>query len=284
MIRVRKLRRMLLMEKPVIVQGEDPAAYTALLESLTAEYQPETQMQQIIVMEAARAAWELARANREFDKSQHKLYGQQENMGEWNAAQQAEFERMLRYRTRAERAYNRGLQAVEHLRKLHLQAEQRAFWENLQAERLALSKQRLKLATERMRKASEPKSAPKEKDEPAPVDRFPRALVHLYQIIEIRILDGNLSIRSHPATQDLFVNADLSQEGAQVRRCFEFPDGIPAEYAWINGPDIQRNGIVWKQTFENVYLWRTHVEREDATAPGHFLPRVYDQPGNDSAR
>jgi hypothetical protein len=87
--------------KPVILQDEDPAAFTILLESLTAEYQPETQMQQIIVMEAARAAWELTRANREFDKSQHKLYDQQPNMHEWDAAQQSEFERMLRYRTRA---------------------------------------------------------------------------------------------------------------------------------------------------------------------------------------
>jgi hypothetical protein len=35
------------------VQGEDPATFDTLLESLTAEYQPETQMQQIIVGEAA---------------------------------------------------------------------------------------------------------------------------------------------------------------------------------------------------------------------------------------
>jgi hypothetical protein len=265
---------MLPTEKPVILQGEDPEAFTALLESLTAEYQPETQMQQIIVGEAARAAWELARANREFDKSQHKLYGRQPDMCEWNAAQQAEFERMLRYRTRAERAYARALQAVEHLRKLHLQAEQRAFWENLQTERLDLSKQRLKLATERMRKASEPKADPKEKNDPAPVDRFPLALVHVCQVIEIRILDGSLSIRSHPATEDLFVDADRSQVGAEVRRTFEFPDGIPAEYAWINGPDIEHSGIRWLQYFENVNLWRAHVAREAATAPGHFLPRV----------
>ncbi|HEY1945564.1 MAG TPA: hypothetical protein VGG97_01060 [Bryobacteraceae bacterium] len=70
------------------------------------------------------------------------------------------------------------------------------------------------------------------------------------------------------------MDADQSQVGAQVRRRFEFPDGVPAEYAWINGPDIQRNGIVWRQVFENVHVWRAHVEREAATAPGHFLPRV----------
>jgi hypothetical protein len=268
----------------LIVKGEDATAFTMLLESLTAEYQPETQMQHIIVGEAARAAWELARANREFDKSQFKLYGQQPDMCEWNAAQQSVFERMLRYRTRAERAYGRRLQAVEYLRKLHLQAQQRAFWENLQLERLALSQQRLQLATERMQKASEPKAErKKEEDEPTSVSRWPVPILHLYQTIEIRILDGNLSIRSHPATEDLLRDADESGPDVGVRRCFEFPDGIPAEYAWINGPDILRNGIIWKQVFEDVHLWRAHVEREAATAPGHFLPRTYDQPGNDPA-
>jgi hypothetical protein len=124
-----------------------------------------------------------------------------------------------------------------------------------------------------MRKASEPKADPKEKEEPTPIDRFPRALVHICQVIEIRILDGNLSIRSHPATEDLFVDADQSQVGAEVRRTFEFPDGVPAEYAWIKGPEIKRSGIRWLQYFENVHLWRAHVEREAATAPGHFLPK-----------
>jgi hypothetical protein len=238
-------------------------------------------MQQIIVMEAARAAWELARANREFDKSQHKLYGQQPDMHEWDAAQQAEFERMLRYRTRAERAYGRGLQAVEHLRKLHLQAEQRAFWENLQAERLALSKQRLNLAVARMQKAVEPKVNRKEAEKLAQEEEkaarrrlWAEKPVLLSQIIEIRVLDGVTSIRTRPLTEDMLQTAARADTNAYVLRRFEFPDGVPAEYAWINGPDIRHAGIVWEQSFKNVHLWRAHVEREAATAPGHFLPRV----------
>ncbi|HEY1948674.1 MAG TPA: hypothetical protein VGG97_16815 [Bryobacteraceae bacterium] len=198
------------MQKPVIVKGEDPEAFTALHESLTAEYQPETQMQQIIVMEAARAAWELARANREFDKSQQKFYDRQENMHEWDAAQQAEFERMFRYRTRAERAYARGLQAVEYLRKLRLQAEQRAFWENLQTERLELSKQRLDLAVARMQKASEPKVNRKEAEKLAQEEEkaarrrlWAEEPVPLSQIIEIRMLDDGTSIQTHPLAEDM---------------------------------------------------------------------------------
>jgi hypothetical protein len=265
----------------LIVQGEDPAAFTALLESLTSEYQPETQMQQIIVGEAARAAWELARANREFDKSQTKLYGQQPDMCEWDAAQQSEFERMLRYRTRAERAYGRALQAVEYLRKLHLQAEQRAFWENLQAERLELSKQRLNLAVARMQKASEPKvnrneaeKLAQEEEKAARRRLWAETPVPLSQIIEIRVLDGVTAIRIHPLAEDMLQSAARADPHAQVVRRFEFPHGVPAEYAWMNeSPDIGRDGIVWEQRFFTVNAWRAHVAREAATAPGHFLPK-----------
>jgi hypothetical protein len=263
----------------LIVQGEDPAAFTALLESLTAEYQPETQMQQIIVTEAARAAWELARANREFDKSQHKLYGQQPDMCEWNTAQQAEFERMLRYRTRAERAYSRGLRAVEHLRKLHLQAEQRAFWENLQAEHLALSKQRLNLAVARMQKASEPKVNPKEAEKLAQEEEkaarrrlWAEKPAPLLQSIEMHMLDDVISIRTHPLADDMLRYAVRAEPGTQVIRCFEFPDGVPAQYAWMNeSPCILHQGIVWEQHFFTAQAWRAHVNRE--AAAGQYLPK-----------
>jgi hypothetical protein len=237
----------------LIVKGEDPAAFAALLESLIAEYQPETEGQHITVHEAARAAWELARANREFDKSQHKLYKQQPNMREWNAEQQAEFERMLRYRTRAERSYGRGLKAVEYLRKLHLQAQQRAFWENLQTERLALSKQRLQLSISRLKKATKPNQRPKEK---AAAAQPSSGFVHF----------------THSLTEDQREQTDLSTAAAQAVHRFEFPDGVPAAHALVNAPDIQHKQVAWEQRFETLYALRANVNRVAASAPGHFSP------------
>jgi hypothetical protein len=257
----------------LIVKGEDAAAFTTLLESLTAEYQPETQGQQITVNEAARAAWELARAHREFDKSQSALYREQENMRDWNPTQQSEFERMLRYRTRAERAYGRALKAAEYLRKLHLQAQQRVFWENLQQEHLTLAKQRLKLSATRIQSTQQTREAAKEKNQPAASPKWPTQIAHLSQVIEIRIIDGTITIEIHPQADDMHLLADHSELGAQVLRRFEFPDGVPAEYAWVNGPGIRRCGIVWEQHFWNVDQWRAHVAREGAT-PGRYLPKV----------
>jgi hypothetical protein len=254
----------------LIVPGEDPDAFTALLENLTAEYQPETQMQQIIVNEAARAAWELARANREFDKSQHELHAKQANMREWDLAQQAEFERMLRYRTKAERTFTRRWQAAEQLRKLHLQAQQRAFWQNLQQEQLSLSKQRLQLSTARMQRAAQPK----------PADKFPEAtkwptnIIHLSQIIEVSIQEGIPSLIVYPSPAQMLQRADTAEVGAQVLRRFEFPNGIPPEFAWVHGPCIRRHGIVWEQHFATVEAWRAHTDREEAAEPYRYLPKL----------
>jgi hypothetical protein len=258
----------------LIVEGESLADFNALLESLTSEFHPETEMQEITVRQAARAAWDLARVNREFDKSQQKLYRECPDMRAWNTAQQAEFERMLRYRTKAERAYYRAGEAVEYLRKRRLHTAERAYWENLQNEKLGISKERLKLSAVRVRQtsareANEPKEARGGTGRPAP---WPAPLVHLSQLIEVRISEGVTSIRVHPLAHEMHQHAASAAPGAQVIRRFEFPDGVPAEYAWVNEPDMRRSGIVWTQHFASVEAWRAHVDWEAAAANGGFLP------------
>jgi hypothetical protein len=151
----------------LIVPGEGQSEFDALLESLIAEYQPETRMQQIRVHEAARATWELQRAHREFDKSQVRLYNEQPNMCDWSPKQQAEEHRMSRYRTRAERAYHRALHSVECLRTMRLRAEQRAYWENLQDAKLDLSERRLQHSVNRFEQTAAPQAANKAA-QPAP--------------------------------------------------------------------------------------------------------------------
>jgi hypothetical protein len=159
--------------KSLIVPGENQSEFDALLESLIAEYRPETDMQQIRVNEAARATWELQRAHREFDKSQVRLYSEQPNMWDWTPKQQAEEVRMSRYRTRAERSYHRALQSVECLRTMRLRAEQRAYWENLQDAKLDLSERRLQLTADRFEQTATPQT-PKQAAQPKRVKPMPQ--------------------------------------------------------------------------------------------------------------
>ncbi len=135
--------------KLLILPTESTEEFATLHASLIAEYQPSTEMQNQTVDEAARAVWELRRINREFDKTQKKLYGQQPNMSDWTPPQHAEYERMLRYRTRAERTHTRSLKSLEYLRTLRIRAEQRAFWESVQLAKLDISERRLQQAAQR---------------------------------------------------------------------------------------------------------------------------------------
>jgi hypothetical protein len=262
--------------KILILHGEDANELHALLTSLTAEYQPETEMQQTLITNAARGAWELARINREFDKSQEKLYDANPDMHAWDAAAQSELDRMSRHRTAAQRSYDRALQRVEFLRKLRVQSEQRAFSESLHTERLSLSKQRLKLSTTRLKQSeakTETQTGTVAKDQATRAITWPTAIVNLSQVIEVRVTDGVVSTRIHPRREDMHHAADRSQVGAQVLRRFEFPNGIPAEYAWVNEPDIYcRAGLIWEQRFPTVQAWRAHVAWEALAGNGHFLP------------
>jgi hypothetical protein len=235
-------------------------------------------MQKTTVMQAARSVWHLARVNREFDKSQQNLFKKQADMFEWNAAQHAEFERMSRYRTRAERAHRRAWQGVEALRKLQLQASQRTFWENLQQERLDLSKQRLQLSAARLEQTAQQKEQAQKEKEPKEKDKTTKSNpwhepLHLLQEIEIRLLDGIVSHHIYPQPDDMQQRATRADAGVGVRRCFEFPDGIPAEYAWVNQSDIIRKGIVWEQFFDSIEDWRAHLALESAAGPDRYLPK-----------
>jgi hypothetical protein len=187
---------------------------------------------------------------------------------------------MFRYRTKAERTYGRRLQAAEYVRKLHLQAQQRVYWENLQDEKLALAKQRLKLSTERVKDSNVKDSKEKEKEKPAAPIQWHKKFVPLYQTIEIRPLDGAISILRYPEIDDMLARADRAHPATEVVRCFEFPDGIPAEYAWVQGPDVSNSGIVWEQSFVTIAAWRAHEEKEAIESPGHYLPRNRE-PGAD---
>jgi len=122
-----------------------------------------------------------------------------------------------------------------------------------------------------LEKAKEEK---KEKDKPAKAISWPAQIVPFSQVIEIRVLEGAISMRVYPLTEHLLLGVDIAQTGTEVLRRFEFPDGVPAQYAWVNAPDIRHKGIIWEQHFETIQTWRAHLDWEAANAaPGHFLPR-----------
>jgi hypothetical protein len=126
-----------------------------------------------------------------------------------------------------------------------------------------------------MRKASEPKIDPEEEKEKERAMRralFAERRPPLLQAIEMHVQDGVISMRVYPLAEDMLLYAARMGPETQVIRRFEFPDGVPPEYAWMNeSPCITHDGIIWAQHFRTAHAWRAHVDRE--AAAGHFLPK-----------
>jgi hypothetical protein len=254
-------RRHNLTSQRLIITGELPEDFDALAQDLTAQYQPESALHQSLVHNMARAVWLLERVHREFDKSQQELFTQQPDMRLWSPEQHAEFALLSRYHTTAERQYTRAFHAVEHISGYRLRAR-----------RLQLAETLAKNVETRAK--SEPKSKP-----PNPEIYTPK-IWDVHQDIAITLTDGQWSISVYPDHATFLGMVQRATPGAKVVRTFEFPNGLPPEYAWLNAalqrdssdelhpPDEPKPRPAFSQIFATRAAWHAHVAREN----GCFLP------------
>ena len=95
----------------IVVPGEDPAAFDALLKDLTADHAPANTTEELLVHEMAQCYWLMQRATR--------LQNACFTGGEVDCKQLALF---LRYRTTCERAFHKALNTLLQLKKQRAQA------------------------------------------------------------------------------------------------------------------------------------------------------------------
>jgi len=97
----------------LIVEGERLEDFHSLVASLVEHYQPADPHEQALVEDLAHGRWILWRRRRAFNSVESEVYAFQPNEGKWT---EAEFKRIAladRYRTTAERSFNRALKNVE---------------------------------------------------------------------------------------------------------------------------------------------------------------------------
>jgi hypothetical protein len=97
----------------LIVEGERLEDFHKLVASLVDHYQPADPHEQSLVEDLAHGRWILWRRRRAFNSVESDVYAIQPNEGRWT---EAEFKRIAladRYRTTAERSFNRALKNVE---------------------------------------------------------------------------------------------------------------------------------------------------------------------------
>jgi hypothetical protein len=123
----------------VILRHEDPAQYTALVESWFHQYNPQTPAERLLVDQTAHAQWFLMRAQRRFDEVD---YDKNVYFRHWTESQNHEYALALRYKTAAERAFLRWFKELE------------SFCARVQR------KQRMAVQTKTAEKPPEPKPGP----------------------------------------------------------------------------------------------------------------------------
>jgi hypothetical protein len=130
----------------LIVAGERLEDFEALLANLIRQYEPRTQEEHSLVEDLAHGRWFLWRRRRAFIAIEADVYNTQPDQAQWT---EAEFKRLAlaeRYRTQAERAYNRALKNVENFSKDRLKTQRLEATHHLAVQRLELQKAKHELA------------------------------------------------------------------------------------------------------------------------------------------
>jgi hypothetical protein len=103
--------------KQIVIQGEDPAAYEALLDGLRQSYRPANTAESILVEEIAQTFWRLQRA-RFLEAENFTMLGAGADAVLPFNAYPEKFDTVRRYMTSIERAYHRAVAQLERTQAL----------------------------------------------------------------------------------------------------------------------------------------------------------------------
>lgn len=144
----------------LIVEGERLADYHSLVANLVTHYQPADSHEQYLVEDLAHGRWILWRRQRAFNSLESSVYTLQPNEANWT---EAEFKRISladRYRTAAERSFDRALRNVEAFSKERVKEYRWAATYDLAVKRLDLAKAKHEIAVAKARRVRPPAVTP----------------------------------------------------------------------------------------------------------------------------
>jgi hypothetical protein len=130
----------------LVIEGERLEDFHALVASLVDHYQPATILEKSLVEDLAHGRWMFWRRQRAFTDIESAVYALQPDEGKWT---EAEFKRIAladRYRTNAERSFNRALKNVEAFSKERVKSFRWEATYDLAVRRLELARKKHELA------------------------------------------------------------------------------------------------------------------------------------------
>jgi hypothetical protein len=281
----------------LIVAGEQQADFTNLLSGLLAEYSPVTTTARSLVEDFAHAQWFLWRRIRASNSVEHALYEAQPDPALWTDSAFDSLTRMERYRTTAERGFQRALRNLEHLRHAELSESNRDTRQHNFETRLALDRERVTLQQERhllavARDTREVEAgqaiatAQVEKQDQAEYNQVTRGfnVPTLIQNIRVRKTPEGTVTAFNPTNK--LVRAELQSKEYKfpfesVFRRYVFENGIPKEYWWDQEserraaePNARASQTLSRDT------WLKMANQEKQNADGHAVAGfefIYDE-------
>jgi hypothetical protein len=235
----------------LIVSGERPEDFDALLHNLLEEYSPETPDARNLIEDAALARWFLWRRQRAHNSVESALYAAQPNPEQWPAEAYHKLALLDRYKTAAERSLKRVLQNLAVLQRTKKQEAQ----SKLAAARATVALDQLE--REQWKKACQ---------------GFDRPTI--VQKILVRVRRGETITQMSPTNAELLHETRRAvHPPEEAHRFFEFPDGIPPEYySFTDREDYRREKGHTIEQIGPVSTWLAISAEEQKLGTGHAIP------------
>ena len=219
-----------------ILRDEDPAEYEATVQSWLDIYEPQDRKEDELVHEIIQAHWQLKRCRRRLEEVEFNLPG---NAWNWTDEHQKLYSNFSRYKTTAERSFNRWYKEMESYRGRQFREEQ-----ILEKARLAAAKVELQWLTEQEKNASK---------------------LIFTQVVEIAMDEnGRCETTCFPSNEEILEHYPVTatETPLMMKRLLIFSNGVPPEYGWASPK--QAEGCPEQQAWQRLSWsrWRDSIEYE----------------------
>jgi hypothetical protein len=248
--------------KKRILPGESEEEWKQLEQAWLDEYQPTNDNFLSLVRQAVGAEWNLNRNLRAYHDTLQSIYTRCDSPTEWTEEDHKSIERFTRYKTTAERSFQRARNLVENTRQNRLREAHRR--EQLE---LAWTKERRLSETRASKKTREPKQAP-EPQAKIVLGTSP-VIPAISQYIDVQTKDEKTVSAIDPSNEEILQqSATMDPPPQLIYRNLCFHHGIPPEYEWVDD-EIERHSNCCTQELP-FDVWLALIEHETGE---HIGPR-----------
>ena len=255
--------------KLILYAGEEVefAAFTA---AWRAEYPPESPLEESVLAKVIEKAWQEQRCDVRFLEMDVVQGVTPPN--DWTEEEHHKLGLFTRYKTTAERAFQRKYSQLRTLRQDRLdRLERQAAQEKLRQQRLIQGKVAQKAAEEAEKAAEAAKPKP-----------LPEPDLKVQQRAIVTTENGVVTSQIYPSNEQIMCIVSASHRYKSISRVFEFHGPLPAEYAWAvsNPPPDPLPPVIYSKLIP-IQQWLNHIAAEALHGNGHWTPIASD-PDSDS--